>query len=145
MIISIFGRTGTGKTTLSKKIGTKLSVKRGVPFYFWSPYSNDNPSNDFQIKTNSIVCISEFHIFYMLHNRTKLITIITGHRHFGIDFIIDSQRPALVPRLITAVSEHIICFNITEPRDLQYLAYFLPSDKLQNLRNLEKYNYIVVL
>lgn len=144
MVITIFGKTGTGKTTLTKKLGERIANKKGCNFYFWSPYTNDQPSSDFCIRTNSVVGISEFHVFWMYH-RKIILPLITGHRHYNIDFILDSQRPALVPRIITAVSEHILCFRITEPIDLKYLSYFIDTKQLDIVKNLNNYNYIKIL
>jgi len=144
MIISIFGKPGSGKTTLLKNILSALHNDTHKAVHYWSPYLNDNPERDFKVETNSIIGISEFHIFQLRYlSIEQLRYMFSGHRHLNIDFVIDSQRPAMVSRDITALSDHIICFNITEKRDIEYLKFY--SDKALDLPNLQKYTYIDIL
>jgi energy-coupling factor transporter ATP-binding protein EcfA2 len=144
MIISIFGKPGSGKTTLLRSILGSLKKATGKPVHYWSPYTTDHPDPNFLIETNSIVGISEFHLFNSLYLDTfGLRFIFTGHRHLNLDIVIDSQRPAMVPRDVTALSDHIYCFQITEKRDIEYLVFY--SEKAYDLPNLRKYQYIDIL
>src|SRR3989338_5723193 len=53
-------------------------------------------------------------------------TLCRRDRHFGVELLATSQRPAEVPRELTANND-LYCFRFSEPRDRDYCARMIPN------------------
>ncbi|MCL5062201.1 MAG: hypothetical protein M1443_03200 [Nitrospirae bacterium] len=62
-------------------------------------------------------------------------------RHYGIDIITTSRRPANISRDLTSQTDVFCIFRITEKRDLDYF-YALNAELLDQIRALEPHYYI---
>lgn len=110
---------------------TKLKIYEYSPF---EPLEFDEIN---EIKTNSIYIINEIHIYQSLLKRDKLLNILSGHRHYNLYIISNSQRPAMVDRSLTALSDMILTFRLTEERDLDYIKFYGADVNL--VKNLQDY------
>jgi Holliday junction resolvasome RuvABC ATP-dependent DNA helicase subunit len=139
MIVSVFGKTGTGKTTLSRLIANMIKEITNKNIKEYSPFEQIQYERLIDIKTNEIIIINEIQIFKLFINRYVLTNLITGHRHYNIDIICNSQRPALLKdRTIPALSDMIFISRITDEEDLKYIKFFYSDiEKIKNLNNFE--------
>lgn len=69
----------------------------------------------------------------------SLMKVVRYGRHKGISLCAVSQRPANVARDLTAQSDFILSFHVTEPRDVQYLAYRIGKSLAEELTRLPKF------
>lgn len=67
--------------------------------------------------------------------------ILFGRRKEQSIFAI-SQRPALISRTLTSQTNRFILFNMTEPRDLEYLKSIIGSEIADEIRTLDRLEYI---
>ena len=144
MIISIFGKTGTGKTTLSRNIAKILQEKTGNRIKEYSPFETIKYEKLLQIETNDIVIINEVQIFKIFVPKNDFLSVITGHRHFNINMIVNTQRPALLrDRTIPALSDAIFIGRITDESDLEYIKFF--HSDIESIRNMQNFEFLEIL
>jgi Holliday junction resolvasome RuvABC ATP-dependent DNA helicase subunit len=144
MIISIFGKTGTGKTTLSRKIAKIIQARTGNRIKEYSPFETIEYEKLLNIETNDILIVNEIQIFKIFVKKNEFLQIITGHRHYNIDIICNSQRPALLQdRTIPALSDMIFISRITDEEDLKYIKFFY-SD-IERIKNLNNFEFVEIL
>lgn len=63
--------------------------------------------------------------------------LIKRGRHYLVNQIYATRRPFELPRLITSQADWLISFQLTEPRDLDYLKnYSVPKDALARIPTL---------
>lgn len=68
---------------------------------------------------------------------------IAQGRHWDLNLLYTSRRPAEVPRLLTSQSDAIYIFNTHEPRDVQHLRSYLRdlADTVQTLPKFHGYHW----
>jgi len=144
MIISIFGKTGTGKTTLSRNIAKILQEKTGNKIKEYSPFETLEYEKLLNIETNDILVINEIQIFKIFVPKNEFLQIITGHRHYNINMIVNTQRPALLrDRTIPALSDSIFVGKITDESDLEYIKFF--HSNIDEIRNMQNFEFLEIL
>lgn len=67
--------------------------------------------------------------------------IIHLGRHYNIDLVTTSRRPANISRDLTSQTSEFYIFNITEKRDLDYFS-FINSDLPEKIKQLPKFHHI---
>lgn len=75
---------------------------------------------------------------------SEFANVIQRGRHFDIDIIGISQRPASVSRLITSQAKDIYTFKMTEPRDIDYLCFTCGAD-FKVVKDLKPYFYLAYI
>jgi DNA helicase HerA-like ATPase len=144
MLISIFGKTGTGKTTLSRKIAKIIQYRTGNKIKEYSPFETLEFEKLLNIETNDIIVINEIQIFKIFVPKNEFLSVITGHRHYNINMIVNTQRPALLrDRTIPALSDAIFIGRITDESDLEYIKFFYSN--IDEIRNMNNFEFIEIL
>lgn len=64
---------------------------------------------------------------------------ISYSRHYRLSILLGARRPASIPRLFTSQATEIICFRLTEPRDLKYVAEYCGSEFAEQVSQLGQY------
>lgn len=157
MLITIIGKRGTGKTTLTKRIIQKLKPDNLFIYDFlgeYQEYKADNVIHSYnnlsyvlksawnlseKNKINLLVC-DEVDL-YGYGNR-QLEFIYRYGRHRNISVIAISRRFYNLPVYIRALTEVFFIFKITEERDLFYLRQLSGKETVKQVKNLQKYKYI---
>lgn len=154
MIIGIFGKRGSGKSTLSKQCAEQFTNK----IVFVSPVENLN-KKDYEIwryqelydalplmrdgqimlvrnadeRAIDIICASSLIIgdftivideFERYGKSKELLDCIHYGRHSGVNIIGNTRRYTDVPRLFTGNADIIYAYRTHEPADLKYLGEF---------------------
>lgn len=175
MIISVFGKKGTGKTTYAGKlIAGRDKSKHCViidlfdqfPLYplididsFYHYAMTSFPSNpvrlaifdlvDFGnvskvigVRRDILLVVDEIDFF---DSATKQVLdfkrLIHYSRHYRVDLITTSRRPANVSRDLTSQTDEFIIFSMTERRDLEYFRN-LSEDLPDRIKGLKKYEFL---
>ena len=162
----IFGKRGSGKTTLCKKLLEKINRKIVIDYIgeYQGTIVNDeismlneirkNPKRfDIVIRlkekrdniftvlnsmTNYTLIVEELSLYCNPHNiEPGLYGIIAYGRHKNISFVGISQRPAQINRLITSQATTIFTFRQVEPIDVKYLETF----GFESINKLPQYQY----
>jgi len=63
-------------------------------------------------------------------------------RHHGVNLMVAARRPGMVNRNLTSQADHIICFNIREPRDLKYIQDYAGPEIAEKLPTLEVLEFV---
>jgi ABC-type dipeptide/oligopeptide/nickel transport system ATPase component len=94
------------------------------------------------VMINNYTLIIEEVDFYAdtFHINENILYNIKYGRHFSRNLVWISRSPYEINRFLTRQTDVIICFNQTEPRDIEYLNKY-SFDK--NIKMLEKYEYAV--
>jgi hypothetical protein len=98
----------------------------------------------YQMK-NMTFCIDEIDMFYNAYtsNNSYINKIIQYGRHYLIDVITTSRRPANIGRNLTAMSDMFYFTRITEPRDIKYIKETKDDESfLKKIQELQKYNFL---
>lgn len=164
-IITVVGKKGTGKTTHIKEL--LISGQYDQIFvldflYEYQSYASDTTcvSHDpRQIKNfcktswntikesyengnkiKSVMVLDEIHLYGK--NDFDINFIYRCARHANLDIIASSQRFYDLPVIVRSQSNRFDTFQITEPRDLQYLSQILPKHILNTVQNLKTLQYV---
>ena len=165
-IITVVGKKGTGKTTHIKEI--LINGKYEFVFvldylYEYQKYASDttcishneveianfckdswNTIKDIAEKTGSIpksvIIFDEIHLYGK--NNEDINFLYRCARHGNLDIIASSQRFMDLPVITRSQSDHFDTFQITEPRDLDYLYKYVSSNVVDTVRNLKVLQYI---
>ena len=173
MIISIFGKKGSGKSTLSKEMMYRLGGKivfispvESLEEFDFELWGYDEIASYVEIMEpgqiailrlmdieafDMIACIAMIEMDYTLvideieryKNSENLSELIHYARHFGINLICNTRRYTDVPRLLTSQSDQIMIFATIEPRDLDYFKNYTDVSDLSVIKTLKAYNYYV--
>jgi DNA helicase HerA-like ATPase len=163
----IFGKRGSGKTTLAKELikhdkrlitldtlgeyggsivhneGEIYSAIKSNPSKFNLSLRSDNEKIfDFLYNITNYRLVIEELSYYCSSARIpkSLLKIILWGRHRKINFMGIAQRPAIISKTITSQATHIYVFNQSEPRDIDYLV---KSGFDENaIQKLPQYKYI---
>jgi len=172
MIITIFGKKGSGKSTLSKHDMVQFPGR----IVFLSPVENlkvkdyviwDNDELSYKMplmksgeimivrradieSLDIICCIAMIEGHYTIvideidqyKSSIQLRDMIHYARHFDINIISNTRRYVDVPRLLTSQSDLLKIFQTVEPRDLQYLKEYTGSDVINTISHLNPYTYL---
>lgn len=87
-----------------------------------------------------LVCADE--IDQLSERVPALESIVRWGRNRRISVCATARRPAEVQRNITANLTHLTIFNISEPRDLEYLRHFSLGESVSEAPLLGKFQYI---
>jgi len=165
-IITVVGKKGTGKTTHIKEI--LINGKYEFIFvldylYEYQKYASDTTCishNEVEIAKfcedswntikgiteqtgripKSVIVFDEIHLYGK--NNEDINFLYRCARHGNLDIIASSQRFMDLPVITRSQSEKFDTFQITEPRDLEYLSKYVNSEILYTVRNLKTLQYI---
>lgn len=172
MIITIFGKKGSGKTSLSKTYASQI----GGRVIFLSPVENLR-TQDFEIwdipelinvipvmrpgqisvvrradvQTLDILsCLLIINTGYTLivdeierySGSVEFIDLIHYSRHVNVNIIANTRRYTGMPRLLTSQSDILNIFGTNEPGDLDYIRKFIGENISNNLRSLGRHEYL---
>lgn len=158
-IITIVGKKGTGKTSRIKEI--LIQGKYDQVFvldflYEYRTYASDTTcvSHDpreiaFFCKSSwekcrtdikSVMVLDEIHLYGK--NDFDINFIYRCARHANLDIIASSQRFYDLPVIVRSQTNRFDTFQITEPRDLQYLSQILDKSILSTIQNLKTLQYV---
>lgn len=182
MITCIFGKRGSGKTTLVRGLVAscdrlfildplaEYTTRFGLQFHNINDLINhvmhlSNPRRDAlhycfyppgemqgadyllrvsEIVQNCTVVLEEIDLICSAaYIPPYLSNSIRRGRHFNVDLICVSRRPAEVPRLLTSQAQRFYLFRFTEPRDLKYIADTFDNDTADRVSSLGQYQYLV--
>lgn len=164
-IITVVGKKGTGKTSRIKEIiiegkydqvfvldflyeyrlyaDEKTYVSHDPKFiakfcrssweFIKESYANGKP-------IKSIMILDEIHLYGK--NQEDINFIYRCARHANLDIIASSQRFYDLPVIVRSQTNRFDTFQITEPRDLQYLSQILSKDILSTIQNLKTLQYV---
>jgi DNA helicase HerA-like ATPase len=68
--------------------------------------------------------------------------IIQRGRHKNVNLWGISQRPYRVNRTLSSQCKQILCFKMTEPRDVDYIKYLMGEEPSEAVRELGQYQYV---
>jgi predicted AAA+ superfamily ATPase len=158
-IVTIVGKKGTGKTSRIKEIiieGNYQQIFVLDFLYEYSAYANDmtNVSNDPRFiskfckeswgkcKTNikSVMILDEIHLYGK--NQFDINFVYRCGRHAKLDIIASAQRFYDLPVIVRSQTNRFDVFQITEPRDLDYLEKCISKDVLSTIQNLKTLEYV---
>ena len=170
MIETIIGKKGTGKTTLAKHLFNCRKYHFGVivdPLNQFSDYPFVDFKNilhtdlflpvravitdtdDFKelcrllpYKANLTLLVDEIDMF----DSAKLclvnfMRLINYSRHYHIDIITTSRRPANISKNLTSQTDIFYVFKMTEPADLKYFKSINPQI-IKLLPTLKEYEFV---
>lgn len=172
MIITIFGKKGSGKSVLTKQCMAEL----GGRVVFLSPVEtvrlkhtelwefDQIPTKMSELKTGEILlvrradsaaldlisCQALIDTNYTIcidemdrYDQSRdFLDLIHYSRHFNINIIANTRRYTDVPRLLTSQSDYLCVFATNEPRDLEYLRLFTSKEFSEDTKNLPLYSYL---
>lgn len=179
MITCIFGKRGSGKTTLARglldeapraficdpfdeyllpdtekfysiaALARRMKENLGAKAFRYCFYPVDiRDSDKLLLLAHAVryctVVLEEIDLlcspnFIPLH----LSESIRRGRHYGVDLIAVSRRPAEVSRLLTSQASRFYIFRFSEPRDLEYFAATFGDETAIRIRALKEHEYIV--
>lgn len=161
-IVTVVGKKGTGKTSRIKEliITGKYDQIFVLDFlYEYAPYANEmtNVSNDpryisrfckdswEKCKTNlkSVMVLDEIHLYGK--NQYDINFVYRCGRHANLDIIASAQRFYDLPVIVRSQTNRFDVFQITEPRDLDYLSKHVSPTILTTVQNLKTLQYVQIV
>ena len=171
-VICIFGKRGTGKSVLARKLAAKIPCyvvfdplhEHASLGYTTKTINQDllnkykrlvfQPSNaEEEAKTffeacnklyNCMIIIDEADIVADTYTiNDSLLKIVRYGRHQGLGLICVCRRTQELNSKIIAQAHHIFSFRQSRPQDIDYLEKFLGSEYAEKLRNLKEFEYAV--
>lgn len=158
-IITIVGKKGTGKTTRIKELLILNKYDQIFVLDYLYEYrlfssqichiSHDGtkveeftkPSwEQCSIALKSVMVFDEIHLYGK--NNEDISFIFRCARHANLDIISSSQRFFDLPVIVRSQTDTFNVFQISEPRDLQYLSDFVDKGIINTVRNLETFQYV---
>lgn len=158
-IVTVVGKKGTGKTSRIKEmlIQNKYDQIFVLDFlYEYRNYASDttcvshDPREiaDFcktswqKCKTNikSVMVLDEIHLYGK--NDFDINFVYRCARHANLDVIASAQRMFDLPVIVRSQTNRFDVFQITEPRDLEYLAKVVSTNILSTIENLKTLQYL---
>jgi DNA helicase HerA-like ATPase len=148
-LIIVVGFTGTGKTTLVKKLIKKVknpvifdvNNEYGKPQYYgnilppiedWVKHVNENVRN-------SVVVVDEATIFFSKSGVSNVLKeTLVRKRHTGNTYILNFHYLSSVPNDILAFCNYFILFKTQERYDLVHKKYQYESDIFDAYLSVEK-------
>lgn len=171
----IFGKTGSGKTTLAKKLIDDSTRPNLIIWDFLLEYEEfgfvvETPNElimilEAKLPTNRIVvrkftkeqfnwlCQAVEHLgncLFVVEEADFVCSsdyidngfggLLRYGRHYGIDILAITRRPAEINRLLTAMAHNAYSFQFQEPCDVKYISTFFQIEP-EVLQKLEMYKY----
>lgn len=141
-IVCVFGRRGTGKTTLAKTLASAWPtdlVRVHDPMAEFDEYDTIEadmpvvPGSLYVLDEIDLICGPRYYEHEWLHN------VVHYGRHYSISIIVCSRRPSNIHRDITALTTTVYMGRITEPRDIKYCvdSWGSACEKLHVLPNFK--------
>ena len=158
-IITIVGKKGTGKTSRIKELiinGHYDQIFVLDFLYEYSSYANEmtNVTNDprqitkfckqsweqCSLHKKSVMILDEIHLYGK--NQFDVNFVYRCGRHARLDIIASAQRFYDLPVIVRSQTNRFDVFQITEPRDLDYLEKCISPDVLSTIQNLKTLEYV---
>lgn len=164
-IVTVVGKKGTGKTTRIKEllINGKYDQIFVLDFlYEYRAYASDTTCVSHDPRDIALFCKSSWEKIkaeYEKGNQVKSVMVLDEihlygkndfdinfiyrcARHANLDIIASSQRFYDLPVIVRSQTNRFDTFQITEPRDLQYLSQILDKSILSTIQNLQTLQYV---
>jgi len=157
MIVTVVGKRGKGKTTLTKSLIKQNKAKHVFILDYLFEYQDLSSKRVF-VQTYdqklSVFCRkvwfesggSALAVFDEVDAYGKKIPSIEYlyrfGRHKGIDLIAVSRGFYDLPVMVRKLTDRFFLFQITDERDLTYLSRFLSRDKIYQLIHLKDFEYM---
>ena len=158
-IITVVGKKGTGKTSRIKELLIKGQYDQVFVLdflYEYQRYASDTTcvSHDPRQITSfcrgswskckkhlkSVMVLDEIHLYGK--NQFDIDFVYRCARHANLDIIASAQRFYDLPVIVRSQTNHFNVFQITEPRDLDFLSKSFAPDVVNTIRNLTELHYV---
>jgi DNA helicase HerA-like ATPase len=68
--------------------------------------------------------------------------LVAQGRHYAIEFLACSRRPAELSRYLTGQADELYIFRCQEPRDLAYIRSFCGREAAEQIQELQPFHYL---